>query len=951
MRDHGRIHQRPQIGSADFPPRDTGIQTQSFKPANLKEHVQKQSQRMEKRIDDWDPRKKTSKIGFRKGWDTPEDESPTPKKPPKSKKSPVAPPTAKQTETRSTTGVTGNLTEQTSILKPAPPRKRKARNASVPPADQDDPPPPKKTRKGTPAPHRGIADTEASYRPESEGHTAAEAPNPGGGGGDGDSSDNDSGGKRPRDAGNDTSSPRSSSSSSNNSANSDIPNEINPPARTAPDSRPRHGPGIPARVEPRMRRAANDGGRERPAQTGRTQASQQPVPQKAATKRKTNNAGEKLRPAKRPRHAPSSKDHEESASHAGNEGDSKEEDEEQPNKRKRNARFWEYREDTPERTKEDEFDQINKEAAENAKAGVQAARKLRNLRSQTRATTQPMKTPAPPKKPSKTVAKKPATNKVTKKAPAARKGKGTAASSKKVTATQATNARSARSGAGMMALVPDTAPARNTRAASRAASLARSVAGSDTGNVARNVRGPTRSTQVERGQQTARQSTLRTQNAGLEHILEEQEHEERPQPRPLPTAARYEAPPTARNDPAGPLIASIEKPEEIIEETQRSHHDSASDSSSLSEIATPSEVVVFDDAQVHFGEGAVQVDERCRTAISRDEQSNPIARMEAQEAPGAADALPVPRPSSRRRANFIAAPRDVARGSRLSQHGLALTRPSEQELSAIPQQQPRGSTGVPTPLLPHNEPATATAGRNVDPQPPRQLDAVQRRMLREMERVPSQVLNVSTDLDLDHRAPTYEPKKTDQLQRRFPRLDGMNKRPQQQFTIFVCGDNRLGQLGLGDSVVEEREPVINEQLTKLKVVDFDCGANHCIALTKDGNVLTWGRAGADDEEGARGALGTSWINDPKTIVLRKFVGDTQKERMIPKPVDLRHLLGERGEYGRIVQVVATNDGSFALTDYGRVLGWGTFMVSNILTPSANILEKETLGPPTQILFI
>ena len=947
-RNYWNTHQRLRFDSTDFPPLDTGIQTQSFKPANLKEHVQKQSQRMRKRIDDWDPRKRTSKAAFRKNWDTPEDGSPTPKKHPQSKKDPVAPPTDKWAEIKSAAGLANNLDEQTSILKSAPSSKRKARDTSSPPADQDDPSPPKKTRKGTPAPHHETEDTVASSSPKRKGHTAAAAPNPGGGG-DGDSSDNDSGGKRPRDAGNDdASAPRSSSSSSESSGNSDIPNEMHPPARTAPASRPRHGLGIPAHAKPHTHRNANDHGSGRLAQSGRPQAIENLVPQQAAPKRKASNAVDKSRPTKRPRqtHAPNHQD--DVANQDEDEGDGEGEQEAQMDKGKKSARFWEYRQDTPEKAKEEEFDQINKEAAENAKAGVEPGRKLRNLRAQNRVSEQPKQMPAPPKKPSKTAAKKPAANKVTKKAPVARKAKGTTASTKKVTATQAAADRSTRAGAGRMAPVPDTAPARNTRAASRAASLARSVAGSTTGDNAGDARDLNRSSQAGRRHQTVRRSPLRTQNVGLGHILEEQEPEERPQPRPLPTAARFEAPPPARNNPAGPIIASVEQPEEIMGEMQQTHHGIVSESSSLSEVATPSEVSIFYDAQVRVDIEGASGDERGRTAISRDEQTAPIARMEAHEAQAAADETPVPQPNSRRRTNFIAAPRDVARGSRLRQHGLVSTGSRQRDVSAGPQQQPQGSTGLPTPLPPRNEPATANADQNTDPHP-RQLDAVQRRMLREMERVPSQVLNVSTEVDL--RAPTCEPKKTDQPQKRPPRLAGLNKRPQQQFTIFVCGDNSLGQLGLGESVVEEREPVVNEQLTKLKVVDFDCGANHCIALTKDGKVLTWGRVGADDEIGARGALGTSWINDPDTIVLRKFVGDTQKERMIPKTVDLRHLLGERGEYGRIVQVVATNDGSFALTDYGTVLGWGTFMVSGFPFPFVIALGTKPLSLATPIQFV
>lgn len=104
--------------------------------------------------------------------------------------------------------------------------------------------------------------------------------------------------------------------------------------------------------------------------------------------------------------------------------------------------------------------------------------------------------------------------------------------------------------------------------------------------------------------------------------------------------------------------------------------------------------------------------------------------------------------------------------------------------------------------------------------------------------------------------------------------------------------------------MEEQRPTLNERLTAYEIVDFDCGANHCVALTKGGIVLTWGLG---TEQNA--ALGTNW--EPDAV------------RKIPNPVRLTHLT-ER--YGNIVQVVATNDASFALTEQGYVLGWGCFKV-------------------------
>lgn len=143
------------------------------------------------------------------------------------------------------------------------------------------------------------------------------------------------------------------------------------------------------------------------------------------------------------------------------------------------------------------------------------------------------------------------------------------------------------------------------------------------------------------------------------------------------------------------------------------------------------------------------------------------------------------------------------------------------------------------------------------------------------------------------------------------------------FTIFVCGDNGKGQLGLGDQIKREEKPVLHQELKKLKVVDFDCGATHCIALTTNGEVLTWGLGTHDN-----GALGTMFINAEGTMSRKQEVNLTKEDKMVPRVVDLKHL-----DPGNITQVAATNDASFALTEDGRVFGWGTFKASSIVTLS------------------
>ncbi len=57
-------------------------------------------------------------------------------------------------------------------------------------------------------------------------------------------------------------------------------------------------------------------------------------------------------------------------------------------------------------------------------------------------------------------------------------------------------------------------------------------------------------------------------------------------------------------------------------------------------------------------------------------------------------------------------------------------------------------------------------------------------------------------------------------------------------TIYTWGQNDKGQLGLGNEIsTTDPQPItsINKQAIKI-----DCGLKHCLALTKDYQLLVWG---------------------------------------------------------------------------------------------------------------
>ena len=145
----------------------------------------------------------------------------------------------------------------------------------------------------------------------------------------------------------------------------------------------------------------------------------------------------------------------------------------------------------------------------------------------------------------------------------------------------------------------------------------------------------------------------------------------------------------------------------------------------------------------------------------------------------------------------------------------------------------------------------------------------------------------------------------------------VNKAPTTPLDIFVFGDGSCAQLGLGSKTVDDRSPTealvprLNTLLSSAKVgvVQLACGGMHTIALTRDNAILTWG---VND----LGALGRD------TEVDEDEDDELNPSESVPGLVNTAHL----GPDITWTQVVASDNASFALTDDGRVYGWGTFRV-------------------------
>ncbi|KAK6466263.1 regulator of chromosome condensation-like [Huso huso] len=132
--------------------------------------------------------------------------------------------------------------------------------------------------------------------------------------------------------------------------------------------------------------------------------------------------------------------------------------------------------------------------------------------------------------------------------------------------------------------------------------------------------------------------------------------------------------------------------------------------------------------------------------------------------------------------------------------------------------------------------------------------------------------------------------------------------------VLALGQGDVGQLGLGEDVMERKKPALVS--LPEKIVQAEAGGMHTVCLSETGNIYTFG---CNDE----GALGR----------------DTSVEgsEMSPGKVELKE---------KIVQVSAGDSHTAALTEEGRVYIWGSFRDNNGVIGLLEPMKKCML--PVQI---
>ncbi|XP_072241033.1 probable E3 ubiquitin-protein ligase HERC3 isoform X1 [Leuresthes tenuis] len=139
----------------------------------------------------------------------------------------------------------------------------------------------------------------------------------------------------------------------------------------------------------------------------------------------------------------------------------------------------------------------------------------------------------------------------------------------------------------------------------------------------------------------------------------------------------------------------------------------------------------------------------------------------------------------------------------------------------------------------------------------------------------------------------------------------------EQGQVFAWGAGEGGQLGLGTVEAVVRIPRLVKRLCDHSVSQIMCGNQHCIALSRDGQLFTWG-------QNTSGQLG---------------LGKGEPSKLYPQP--LKSLAGIP-----LAQITAGGDHSFALSLSGAVFGWGKNRAGQL-----GLNDKQDRAVPCHIKFL
>lgn len=156
----------------------------------------------------------------------------------------------------------------------------------------------------------------------------------------------------------------------------------------------------------------------------------------------------------------------------------------------------------------------------------------------------------------------------------------------------------------------------------------------------------------------------------------------------------------------------------------------------------------------------------------------------------------------------------------------------------------------------------------------------------------------------------------------------LNHRATDALSVYVFGSGDSGVLGLGPrcSSDDVTRPRLNPNLSvsSVGVVQIATGGMHCVVLTSDNRIFTWG---VNDH----GALGrdTNWSGGWVDMDGQNHAEDSENSEIELNPKESTPTAIDEACFPTdtiFTQVAASDNATFALTEEGLVYGWGTFKV-------------------------
>jgi regulator of chromosome condensation len=186
------------------------------------------------------------------------------------------------------------------------------------------------------------------------------------------------------------------------------------------------------------------------------------------------------------------------------------------------------------------------------------------------------------------------------------------------------------------------------------------------------------------------------------------------------------------------------------------------------------------------------------------------------------------------------------------------------------------------------------------------------------------------DDEADEEEASAKPAKKAKAPKAAPKVKArtiINTAPMERLHVFVFGEGTAGELGLGTekNCIDVKRPRLNAKLDAqtVGVVQIVAGGMHNVALTHENRILSWG---VNDQ----GALGrdTTWNGGVKDIDAEDSDSDDDDTGLNPietAPTEVDFSKTEDLDNDVVwVEVAAGDSCSFALTNDGKVYGWGTF---------------------------